>query len=138
MIFSIRHSAYGQKETFIRVFNAQGQKFHKGFLFSTSDSSVSISKHKKKIEIPITEVSEIKVRHSFVGAVLVTTIGITAGLFILGDLEFLNVAVWSSVGAILCGITKRPALSINGSTVNWFNEKDKLKRYLPRPYKKLF
>lgn len=62
---------------FVRIYNEK--KIHTGFLTQTTDSSIFITKNKKSVEVPLSQINTIKLKRSF-GHMLLTTSVITVAM----------------------------------------------------------
>lgn len=132
-------AASSQLKIFVRIFDNNGNKTHKGFLLRTSDSSLTLSSYKNSFEIPIDKIGSIKLRRSFGHTVLITSL-ITAGSFAVLGAASANPNAWIFAytagegaragflfgagtgafwGTIISGIRKRPVFKINGSLEQW-------------------
>lgn len=81
---AIALGAHSQKTIFIRVFDESGKKIHKGFLSQVSDSSLIIRNEEKKLEVPVSKISAIKIKRSFGHTVLISSLIGAAGFSIFG------------------------------------------------------
>lgn len=69
------------KDTFLRVFDANGNKFAKGKISDISDNSLVLKKGQTSVEIPMDKIHRIKTNHSAATNVL---LGALAGAIIGG------------------------------------------------------
>lgn len=151
LVLLITISAQSQKKTFIRIFNETGKKTYKGFLMAASDSSLTILNGEKTSEIPVSQITTIKLRRSFGHTVLVTTlilgtsiailgiatadpsagfIAYTAGEGALAGLAF-GGGLGVVTGSIIASLRDRPAFKVNMKQEQWMKVKGLLKKYLP-------
>jgi len=65
------------KKVFVRVYNEK--KIHTGLLTQTTDSSIYITKNKKSVEVPLSQINTIKLKRSF-GHKLLTTSLVTVAM----------------------------------------------------------
>jgi len=104
-------AAQSQMKTFVRIFDENGNKIHKGYLIQTLDSSLvllkskdypllktlgnhlALSKNTKTYEIPITKIATIKLRRSFGHTVLLTTL-IAGGSFAIFGAATADPTAW--------------------------------------------
>src|SRR4030095_8332482 len=77
-------AAQSQKKTFVRIFDANGEKTHTGFLTQTSDSSITLSLNKKEFEIPVNQIGVIKLKRSAGHTILIGALIAGGSLAILG------------------------------------------------------
>lgn len=149
-ILLITIAGQSQKRTFIRVFDENGSKIHKGFLSGTSDSSLFILANDKVIEINIDDIGKVKLRRSLGHTILVTSLitgisfailgaataepdamffGYTAGEGFLTGLA-IGCPTGAIIGGIVAGFKKRPELIVNRSREQWVQIKKILDVYL--------
>ncbi|MCM8570627.1 hypothetical protein NE848_14620 [Gramella jeungdoensis] len=69
------------KDTFVRVFDANGKKIAKGKIVNISDNTLSLKRGKGYSEIPMDKINHIKTNHSAATSVLVPAL---AGVIIGG------------------------------------------------------
>ena len=151
LILLLAMTAQSQKRTFVRIFDERGKKIHSGFFAGTSDSSVIILKSNNEFEIPISQISTIKLRRSFGHTVLITSIiagsamaifgiatadpdawifGYTAGEGAIAGL-LLGAGTGIVTGSIIAGTRNRPVFMINKNPEQWIKARILLKPYLP-------
>ena len=151
LILLLTMTAQSQKKTFVRIFDEGGKKTHSGFLVGTLDSSVIILKSNNEFEIPITQISTIKLRRSFGHTVLVTSIisgtamalfgmvtadpdawvfGYTAGEGAIAGLIF-GAGTGVVAGSVIAGTRNRPVFNINMNPEQWMKARILLKPYIP-------
>jgi hypothetical protein len=75
--------ANAQKKTFMRVYHLSGAKIEKGFLKTTTDSSIVINKRSGTTEIPVSKIGHIKTRRSLGHDILIGSVIGGSGLGIL-------------------------------------------------------
>lgn len=66
---------------FVRLFDTTGKKIDKGYLFATSDSSITLYKGNNKQDVLVTQLGFIKTKHSLahrIGRVALRTAGVIA------------------------------------------------------------
>lgn len=146
-----RATANSSKSTFIRVFDKKGKKIYKGYLEALSDTSFTLSGEKQSVEIPVSRVGVIKLRHSIGHTILVTSV--TTGIVLAiafaatADPDALIVPITAGegfvigllyggiggipLGALIGGTRNRPVFLVNGNQSNWIKIKEALKKYLP-------
>lgn len=133
-VLLITAAAQAQKKTFVRIFDQVGSKIHKGFLYSTSNSSLTILQNKKEVEIPISQIGIIKLKRSFGHTLLISSLigGVSFALIVAatadpdswlfaysageGALAGLvgGAAIGLITGGIVGGTTNRPVFIVNG------------------------
>ena len=146
-------ATHAQKKMFIRVFNEEGKKTHKGFIHEVSDSSLTLSTEQKGLlTIPISQITTLKLKRSFGHVVLITT-AITAGsAAVLGAASadpdawifaytagegiamglLAGSAAGIALGSVISGTINRPVFNIGKKIENWNVAKDVLTTYVPR------
>ncbi|HEX7905308.1 MAG TPA: hypothetical protein VF487_15655 [Chitinophagaceae bacterium] len=143
--------AIAQQGTFVRVYNEAGQKTHKGYLLQITDTSLTISLNEENIEVPVSQITTIKLRRSF-GHTLGITMLIGAGsMAILGAATadpdawifgytvaegvaaglIFGSATGAAAGAVIAGSKHRPVFKINRNPENWNTVRKTLRVYLP-------
>lgn len=76
-------SQNSNKNTFIRVFNLEGKKIGKGYVYSINDDILILTKGKKRLEIEANEVGKIKTKRSGGHNVLMgSTFGASLGIIL--------------------------------------------------------
>lgn len=139
-----------QKRMFLRIVDESGQIRHRGYLQSMTDSSIVIKENKLQLEIPVNQISSIKMKRSAGHAAAFSAIAAGVTLAILGAASadpdawiFAYTAgegavmgllsgsvVGFAIGGISSGLIKRPVLEINMNQEKWLKAKDALKKYL--------
>jgi hypothetical protein len=128
MVMMIHTSADAQKKIFLRFFDFSGNKFEKGRLIASTDSSIVVSRDTLLIEIPISKIYSIKTKRSFGHQALVSSfaLAIPAGIigYSSGDpksndaLNIFTKDVTASIG-IFCGVLSGV---LTGALVSRFNQ----------------
>lgn len=142
--------ANSQKTIFLRVFDATGKKIQNGFLRSVSDSSLTIQSAGKITEVPVSNISMIKVKRSFGHTVAISS-GIGAAGFAIFGAATADPEAWvfgytagegaaagfivgalagATVGSIIGATSKKPVLQINMNHGEWMKAKSALSYYL--------
>jgi len=142
--------ANSQKTIFLRVFDETGKKIQKGFLRSVSDSSLTIQNGEKITEVPVSNISVIKVKRSFGHTVAISS-GIGAAGFSIFGAATADPEAWiygytagegaaagfifgafagAAVGSIIAATSKKPVLQINMNQKEWMKAKSALSYYL--------
>ncbi|HEX5654253.1 MAG TPA: hypothetical protein VFX58_14325 [Chitinophagaceae bacterium] len=139
-----------KKASFIRVFDESGKTIQRGFLQKTTDSSLVMTVHKKTVEIPVTQISILKLRRSFGHTVLVTSLIAAGSLAILGAATadpdawifgytvaegiasglISGVLIGGAAGSIIAGTRNRPVIKLDRKIENWPVARDALRIYL--------
>ena len=146
---TIAVAGHSQKTIFIRVFDESGKKIHKGFLSQVSDTSLTIRNGEKKLEVPVSKISGIKIKRSFGHTVLISSLIGAAGFSIFGaataepDAWFsysvgegaaagfiVGALTGGAVGSIVAATNKKPILQINMDQKEWIKAKSALSYYL--------
>lgn len=141
--------AHSQKTIFIRVFDDSGKKNHQGFLSQVSDSSLTIRNGEKKLEVPVSRISAIKIKRSFGHTVLISSLIGAAGFSILGGASaepdawpsysvgegaaagfVFGALTGAAVGSIVAATNKKSILQINMDQKEWIKAKSALSYYL--------
>lgn len=140
------------KGTFVRIFNNRNQKINKGLLVSMSDTSVTVQRGSKTIEVPVSEIGSIKLRRSPGHTIFVTAVTVAIAFGILGaatadpDAWVLGYTaaegaasgllggglVGGALGAIIAFSRTRPIFHVNNDPAEWMKVKELLNPYLPR------
>ena len=138
------------KEPFVRIFDANGKKTHSGFLMQTTDNSIFIIQKEKSVEVPISQITTIKLRRSFGHTVLITSLIGGVSLAILGAATadpdalifgytagegfssglLLGVGSGAAIGSIIAGTRNRPIFKINQNQEDWLKARPVLDAYL--------
>ena len=130
------------KEPFVRIFDATGKKIYNGFLMQTTDNSIFIIQKEKSVEIPISQITTIKLKRSFGHTVLITSLIGGASLAILGaasadpDAWFapagllFGVGSGAAIGSIIAGTKSKPVFKINQNQADWLKARSVLDSYL--------
>lgn len=138
------------KELFVRIFDEKGKKNYSGFLTQTTDNSIFIIQKNKSVEIPVSQITSIKLRRSFGHTVLITSLIGGAGLAILGAATaqpdafifgytagegiasglLLGIPAGAAIGSIIAGTRKRPIFKINQNQADWLKARPVLDSYL--------
>ena len=148
---TIALGAHSQKPIFIRVFDESGKKMHKGFLSQVSDSSLTIRNGEKKLKVPVSKISAIRIKRSFGHTVLISSLVGATGFSIFGaataepDAWFsysvgegaaagfiFGAVAGGAVGSIVAATNKKPILQINMDQKEWIKAKSALSYYLER------
>lgn len=145
-------ATHGQKRTFLRIFDGENHKTHKGHLWMTTENSIRIiTEAKDTVEVPLSLIGTIKLRRSLGHTVLISALvaggslaamgvatadpdawifGYTAGEgFMLGLTS--GAILGSGVGAIVGGTRNRPVLQIQSDPEKWRKAREILASYLP-------
>ena len=147
---------YAQKRTFLRVYNIDGHKLAKGYLYNITDSSVLIFKDTIVKEIIAKNIGYIKTRRSLGHNILIGALsgGIPGGIigvasgepntndatfggilhdavtFTPGEAAVLGIIVGgvlgSVTGALIHGFTKHTVFTVNGSPEEWIKQRNAL------------
>lgn len=140
-----------QKRTFVRVFDENGKKAHKGFLVATSDSSISLQSGKKISEISFNQISVLKLRRSIGNTILISSLLFGTAFAIVGAATadpsawvfaysagegaaagFLGgTAMGALAGSLFYAFKKRPVFRVNQQATEWMKVKEQLQEYLP-------
>src|SRR5688572_4398251 len=132
-------AAQSQTKTFVRIFDENGKKTHKGYIMNSSDSSLTINLNKETFEIPANQITVIKLKRSFGHTVLITTLisgtswaifgaayalaeGALAGLIVGG-------AEGVATGSFIAGMRNRPVFNVNRKHEQWIKVKDLLRQH---------
>ncbi|MEO6356899.1 MAG: hypothetical protein ABIU77_11440 [Ferruginibacter sp.] len=90
-LFFLMQFLHAQPRTFLRLYNASGNKISKGYLYQTTDSSIIIAcgkKHKEFRETPITQIEVIKSSRTLANHILtaplifITVVVVMAGIIV--------------------------------------------------------
>ena len=153
MILSLASATQSQTQTFVRIFDENGKKTHKGYIMNTSDSSLTISYNKGRIEIPAGQIATIKLRRSFGHTLLITTLIAGTSMAILGvatadpdawifaytaaegALAGLTLGAVTGVatGSAIAGTRNRPAFIVDRKQEKWMKVRDLLRQHYPIP-----
>ena len=71
LLLSVNLAAQVQKSTFVRVYDAAGNKIYKGRVLAVTDSSIQLKSSKAAIEVAVAKIGMIKTKHSAGNNVLV-------------------------------------------------------------------
>jgi len=148
LLLSFAYDVCAQEHLFVRVFDLQGKKIHKGKITSVTDSSLTLSLHDVLTTIPVSGIGSIWTRRSashniLIGAIAGVATGTILGAIASGGSDgtfFQNTpaSTWILSGALgglgwgaaigaLTLVFKHPRLySINGDPAKW-------KAFLNRP-----
>lgn len=138
------------KEPFVRIFDEKGKKSYTGLLTQTTDNSIFIFQKNKSVEVPVSQITTIKLRRSFGHTVLITSLIGGVSLAILGAASadpdawifgytasegiaaglLLGIPAGAAVGSIIAGTRKRPEFKINQNQGDWLKAKLVLDSYL--------
>jgi hypothetical protein len=149
-VFLIMAPAIHSQKKFIRIFDETGRKTYKGYLSDVSDSTVTIRRSEKIIEIPITKIATIKLNRSVGHTVLVSSLVGATSFAILGIVTA-DPDAWifgytaaegavagaafggltgSGFGSIISALSNRPAYHVNMNHEDWMKVKPSLIVYL--------
>lgn len=74
LLFGTLQFLHAQDRTFVRIYDADGKKIEKGYLYNTTDSSVILEKGKSFVEIPATQIDIIKSKRSTTNRIFTTAL----------------------------------------------------------------
>ena len=151
VLLSLATYAIAQQGPFVRVYNEAGKKTHKGYLLQTSDTSLIISLDNENIEVPVSQITTIKLKRSFGHTLAIATLIGAGSMAILGAATadpdawifgytvaegvaaglIAGSASGAVVGAVIAGSKHRPVFKINGNLENWNTTRKVLQTYLP-------
>jgi len=146
-------AAQSQTKTFVRIFDQEGKKIHKGYIENTSDSSLTISLNKETFEINADQISVIKMKRSFGHTILITSLIAGASMAIIGAATadpdawifaytaaegafgglMIGAATGVATGSIIAGTRNRPVFNIDRKHEQWIKVKDLLRQRYPIP-----
>jgi hypothetical protein len=78
LFFFLASVVCAQKRTFLRLYDTSGNKFSKGYLFATTDSSLTLYQGDTKLQIPAVQIGYIKTRRSMAHRVLIVSLAIVS------------------------------------------------------------
>ena len=142
-------SAQSQTKTFVRIFDQQGKKIHKGYIENTTDSSLTISLNKETFEIKADQISVIKMKRSFGHTVLITSLITGTPMAIIGAATadpdawifaysaaegafgglILGAATGVATGSIIAGTRNRPAFNVDRKHEQWIKVRNLLRQH---------
>lgn len=145
--------AQSQTKTFVRIFDQQGKKIHKGYIENTSDTTLTISLNKEIIEIKVDQISIIKMKRSFGHTVLITSLIAGSSMAIIGAATadpdawifaytaaegafaglMLGAATGVATGSIIAGTRNRPVFNVDRKYEQWVKIRDLLRQHYPIP-----
>lgn len=74
LLFGTLQFLQAQDRTFVRIYNADGKKIEKGYLYNTTDSSVILQKGNSYVEIPAAQIDVIKSKRSITNRIFTTAL----------------------------------------------------------------
>lgn len=138
LLVSLAYTAAAQDALFVRVYDLQGNKIHKGRVFATTGSSLEIQGNNGPINMPMTGIGHIKTKRSGGHNVLIGSLVGLATFAIVGaasatDEGFITfgagegaaggAAVGIPIGALIGGLSilfkNSKEYAVNGDPVKW-------------------
>ena len=95
---SLSYGLCAQKALFVRVYNLEGKKIHKGRLVSVSDTSLQLRRDTTRINIPVSNIGFLKTKRAAGHNVLIGSLVGASAIAILG-------AVSADPDALIFGYT---------------------------------
>jgi hypothetical protein len=100
LLLLLSPSLYAQKPAFFRVYDSRGKKVAKGNIFTYSDTSLTLTRKNRFIEIPLSQIHVIKYKRTTGHRVAMTTLTVAgigfiavATLFTLNNGGYRNVSL---------------------------------------------
>ena len=138
-VVSLATVVHAQKAMFVRVYNLTGKKIYKGHVYTTTDSSLLLEVNNQFITVPVSNIGQIKTKHSAGNNMLISSvIGVTTFAIIgaasadpdaeivgytAGEGAAQGALLGAGVGAAIGGITilfkNSKTFSVNGDMNRW-------------------
>ncbi len=151
LLLSVMFTASAQKKMFVRVFDENWKRTHKGFLQQMTDSSVSLKQYGETVEIPVEKIGMIKLKRSGGHTVLMSSLIVGGAAAIFGAISAdpdawifgysavegfgfglgFGAAAGAIPGGIIAGTQRKPFFIIDKSREKWAVAKNVLQRFLP-------